>query len=279
MALRKLCLLTILAVVVASAAVANNMAFAPNTSLSYRCEQVAKIPGPLVMKAILAKKGIPTGILRPAQSRDVNKLGVGKLLVASRDLGDPHFAKTVILLVHYDAEGVLGLILNRRTDIPLSRVFEGLKAAEGRSDPVYAGGPVEIPVVFGLLQSPAKVEGAEKVFSGVYLLSTKSLFEESISHRADRNVFHVYLGYAGWNMNQLRMEVDLGSWFIFPGDAKTVFDSDPDTLWSRMIAKTEQKLAGKRPGQSRRLQNIVLESRQAARINLDCAFAVYRANR
>ena len=64
--------------------------------------------------------------------------------MASRDLGDPNFAETVVLLVHYDDEGVVGLILNRRTDVPLSRVLEGLKAAKDRSDPVYLGGPVEI---------------------------------------------------------------------------------------------------------------------------------------
>ena len=81
--------------------------------------------------------------------------------MASRDLGDPNFAETVILLVHYDEEGVVGLILNRRTDVPLSRVLKGIKAAKDRSDLVYLGGPVEIPSVFALLQSPAKVEGAE----------------------------------------------------------------------------------------------------------------------
>ena len=36
----------------------------------------------------------------PAFSQS-DDLEIGKLLVASRDLGDPIFAKTVILLVHY----------------------------------------------------------------------------------------------------------------------------------------------------------------------------------
>jgi hypothetical protein len=85
------------------------------------------------------------------------------LLVASRNLGDPHFAKTVILLARYDAQGALGLILNRRTDVPLSRVLESPKAAKDRSDPIYLGGPLEMPTVFALFQSPAKLEGAEHV--------------------------------------------------------------------------------------------------------------------
>ncbi len=169
------------------------------------------------------------------------------MLVASRDLADPNFAETVVLLVQYDAEGVVGLVLNRRTDVPLSRVLEDLKAAKDRSDPVYHGGPVEPLTVLALFQSPTNMEGAEHVFGGVYLISAKTLFEQTISTQPDPGVFHVYLGYAGWTIDQLRKEVELGAWFIFPVDANTVFSADPDSLWLQMIRKTELKLAGSEP--------------------------------
>jgi putative AlgH/UPF0301 family transcriptional regulator len=153
----------------------------------------------------------------------------------------------VILLVHYDAKGVVGLVLNQRTDVPLSRVLERLKGAKDRSDPVYLGGPVEPPTVFALFQSPAKIDGAEHIFDGVYLISAKTLFEQTMSARPDPGVFHVYLGYAGWTTDQLRKEVTLGAWFVFPADANTVFNSDPDSLWLQMIRKTELKFAGREP--------------------------------
>ena len=95
----------------------------------------------------------------PIQFKDPKDLGVGKLLVSSRGLGDPNFAGTVVLLVHYDEKGVLGLILNRRTDVPLSQVLD-LKAAKDRSDPVYLGGPMEPSTVFALFQSSVKIENA-----------------------------------------------------------------------------------------------------------------------
>jgi len=192
---------------------------------------------------------ISPDLFLPIQSKKAADLGAGKLLVASRELGDPNFAETVVLLVRYDAEGVVGLILNRRSHVPLSRVLEGLKAAKDRSDPVYLGGPVETPAVFALLQSPAKLDGAEHIFGGVYLISTKPLFEQTISARPDPDVFHVYLGYAGWTRDQLRKEVELGAWFIFPADSGAVFDSNPDSLWSQMIRKTELKLALSLPAQ------------------------------
>ena len=222
-------------------------ALAPDGPLRYTA-QVANKAGRLQwVKAFRAKNEIPQTIFLPVQSKNPKDLGAAKLLVASRDLTDPNFAETVVLLIRYDADGVVGLTLNRRTKVPLSRVFEGLKAAQGRSDPVYLGGPVEKPAAFGLLQSPSRIDGAEHIFGRVYLISTKTLFEQTISARPDPGVFHVYLGYAGWTNDQLRKEVELGMWFIFQADARTVFDSDPDSLWSQMIRKTELKLAGRKP--------------------------------
>ncbi len=182
----------------------------------------------------------------PIQFKNPKDLGVGKLLVASRGLGDPHFAGTVILLVHDDENGAVGLILNRRTDVPLSQVLD-LKAVKDRSDPVYIGGPVKPSAVFALFQSSARNEKAENILGSVYLISDKDLFEKTISARPDPKVFHVYLGYAGWTQDQLRTEMQMGAWFDFPADTAPIFSSDPGSLWLEMIHKTELQLAKTEP--------------------------------
>ena len=185
----------------------------------------------------------PSAVFRPVQSRNPKDLGPGKLLVASRELGDPNFAETVILLVHYDTDSVVGLMLNRRTHLPISRVLAELKPAKDLADPVYLGGPVETPTVFALLRSPDKLEGAEHVFGDVYWISTKTTLEKIVSSHPDPAIFHVYLGYAGWTTDQLKTEVRLGGWFIFQADDQTVFNANPDSLWHEMIKKTELKMA------------------------------------
>lgn len=186
---------------------------------------------------------MPPTVFLPVQSRNPSDLGPGKLLVASRELGDPNFSRTVILLVHYDTKGVIGLMLNRRTDLPISRVLAQLKTAKDLSDPVYLGGPVETPTVFALLRSTDKLEGAEHVFGGVYWISTKTALEKTISSHPVPGAFHVYLGYAGWTTDQLRNEIKLGGWFIFQADNQTVFNGNPDSLWREMIKKTELEVA------------------------------------
>jgi putative AlgH/UPF0301 family transcriptional regulator len=189
---------------------------------------------------------VPAAFSLPIQFKNPKYLGVGRLLVSARGLGDPNFAERVVLIVHYDEGGVVGLVLNQHTDVPLSRVFD-LKAAKDRSDTVYLGGPVEPSSVLALFQSPTKPGKAENVFEGVYLISDKTLFEQTISAKPDPDVFHVFLGYAGWTEDQLRNEVQLGAWYIFPADTATVFKSDPKSLWLEMIHKTELQMAETEP--------------------------------
>jgi len=245
MSLRRLFLFTLLAAVVACAAI--DGAFwhrgQPANSSGRSYDGNAVLSG----HRFQAKSEMLPPAFLPVQSKSVEGLSAGKLLVASRDLGDPNFARTVILLVQYDPQGVVGLILNRRTNVPLSRALDSLKTAKNLSDPVYLGGPVDVPSVFALFKSPAKIEGGERVLGGVYLIHDKALFEQTISTRPAPGVFHVYLGYAGWTPAQLRNEVGLGAWFIFPGDVSTVFNTDPDSLWPQMIRQTEMKVAENEP--------------------------------
>jgi len=190
-----------------------------------------------VVAALLLFASIPAF----AQSDD---LAVGKLLVASRDLGDPNFSKTVILLVHYDEDkGAVGLVLNRRTDVALARVFRDLKEASGRTDPIYIGGPVDLETVLALLKSPSKPEGVDRVFGDVYLITNKDTLTRTLASRAEAAVFHAYVGYAGWGAGQLEHEVELGAWHIMAADAGTVFHADPDSVWLRLIKRTETQIA------------------------------------
>jgi putative transcriptional regulator len=178
---------------------------------------------------------------------DVDKLAPGRFLVATRDLGDPNFAQAVILLVQYDDEhGAMGLIVNRRTDVPLSRVFKDLKEAKDRTDPIYIGGPVELNSVMALLKSASKVEDAKRVFGDVYAITSKEPLQKTLASSAGTDAFRAYLGYAGWEPGQLEHEVELGAWHIMPADAAEVFHSDPESVWPRLVRRTETQIASAR---------------------------------
>ena len=183
-------------------------------------------------------------LVLPVAYGQAPSLTAGKILVASRDLADPNFSESVILLVNFDEDsGALGLIVNRRSEVAVGRVLRDLKQARGRSEPVYLGGPVESEGILAVLRSPSSLSDAKHIFGDVYLVSTRALLEKTLTDNVDASRFHVYLGYAGWGPGQLEHEIEIGSWRVVPSDASTVFDSDPESLWPRLIRKTETRIA------------------------------------
>jgi putative transcriptional regulator len=182
-------------------------------------------------------------LLLPAQSKRPEDLAAGKLLVTPRDAADPHFAEAVILLVHYDADSAVGLILNRRTTVSLARVLQNLKGAAQRSDTAYIGGPVGTDTAMALVRSRGKPEAGVAVLKDTYLIPSQKALEGVLAAGADAADLRVYAGYCGWGPGQLVNEVRLGAWHLMAGSSGTVFDPNPDTVWSRLIAHTESRVA------------------------------------
>jgi putative transcriptional regulator len=102
---------------------------------------------------------------------------------------------------------------------------------------------VQTEVVQALLQSPAGPQDAAHLVGHVYLVSKKAELEKAFMAGKSSKELRIYLGYCGWSRGQLENEVIQGGWYIFDGSEGLVFDSNPATLWSRMIARTEMNIA------------------------------------
>lgn len=178
-----------------------------------------------------------------AQSRKPQDLAVGKILVVPRDAPDPLFAESVVLLVHYDRGSALGLIVNRRSTVPIARALHDLKDSGKHADPIFVGGPVEITGVMALLRSPSEPHDSTRVLGTTYLLTSKQGLERALKEAKTDDTLRVYIGYCGWSGGQLEREVRLGGWYIFDGKEDMVFDAKPDDLWTRLIKLTELQIA------------------------------------
>jgi putative transcriptional regulator len=207
--------------------------------MSLACERIVTMPAKIrAFDALLAALCFPvlfsgTCTTRAAPYSAQERLSVGKILVANEKLGDPNFAQSVILIVQFDKEvGSVGLIINRQTEIPVSRVFPKMKQAA--KDPVYMGGPLEITGVQALLRLPEKANQAMHVTADTYVTASEELIEKSVVSRTDPSKFRLYLGYAGWAPGQLEAEIQVGAWSLISSDGGIIFDRDPESLWSRL---------------------------------------------
>lgn len=195
----------------------------------------------IVATALSVASQARSGKLHAAQYA-ADSVTTGQLLVADENLQDPNFAKAVVLIVNSDPdEGTVGIIVNRRSDVPLSKVFPRIKSAS--ADPVYMGGPVEIGSGQALLRNDSGSE-ARHIVDDVYASGSQELIEESVAAKASPAKFRLYLGYAGWAPGQLESEIAAGAWVVRSANANVVFDANPDSLWTRLIREAHMRIAG-----------------------------------
>ena len=163
----------------------------------------------------------------------------GVLLVASPSLEDPNFRQAVVLVVDHGPEGTVGIILNRSTNVLLSKALPDITALKGTSYRLFAGGPVEPTRFLLLLRLKEPPADARSVFDGVYLGRTPRALENIIARAKPTETFRAFAGFAAWAPRQLEAEMLLGAWGILPPDSVVIFDKDPDALWSDCISRLQ----------------------------------------
>jgi putative transcriptional regulator len=167
----------------------------------------------------------------------IKDLKKGVFLIAESKLYDPHFSRSVILILMYEKEGALGLIINRSTDIPLEQALPRLKGAERLSSPVYYGGPVGRNHVTALLRTDKLPEGVKKVFDNIYVTENmRPLIEVIQGPDPEKNV-RIYSGYAGWGPGQLDGEVARRDWIIVTADPDIIFSENPSGAWEELYKR------------------------------------------
>ena len=106
------------------------------------------------------------------QSQPMVKPSKGKFLIASRQLLDPHFAESVVLLIEYNKNGALGIIINRPSEMKLSAVLPEIEGLEQRPDTIYLGGPVARNQLLLLIRTSSPPEGSRQVFKDIHVSSS-----------------------------------------------------------------------------------------------------------
>lgn len=196
-----------------------------------------------VLRCILAAAMFSSLVSAKFHRQDSPDLGPGMFLIAPRRAADPNFAATVVLLIHIDESGALGLVINRPTEVRLTQLFHDIKSARKLAGTAFLGGPVQTDSALALTRTSKKTDDSSPIFDDVYLVSTRSALERVIALKPSANSFRVYLGYTGWGPGQLEHEMDLDVWRVLPADAGTVFSPDPSTVWPHLIDRTELRFA------------------------------------
>jgi putative transcriptional regulator len=130
----------------------------------------------------------------------------GSLLIAAPTMGDPNFARSIVLLLDAGESGALGVVLNRPTELEVADVLEPWADLVAGPQVLFQGGPVEI------------------MASAVSSL-------------------RIFAGYAGWGAGQLEAEIEEGAWYVVPAEPEDPFLHEPERLWATVLRRQGGQLA------------------------------------
>ena len=161
----------------------------------------------------------------------------GQFLIAMPAMTDPYFSKTVTYICTHNADGAMGITLNRTADISIRDVLNQMKL-ETESVPllrksVHYGGPVQIDRGFILHEPHMEYDSTILVNNTIALTTSKDILAASAEDKGPKNML-IALGYAGWTAGQLEQEVMQNAWLSLQANNiqhthRLIFDADNHT--------------------------------------------------
>ncbi|CAM1362220.1 YqgE/AlgH family protein [Tenacibaculum soleae] len=157
----------------------------------------------------------------------------GRLLIADPTiLNDSSFKRTIILLTEHTLKSAVGFILNR----PLNYVLNDLVPEIDCDFTIYQGGPVEQDNLYFIHKVPQLIPNSIEVANGIYWGGNFELLKQLlIENKLKPTDIRFFLGYSGWETNQLENELNTDSWFISENDYKNILTTNNEGLWKEKL--------------------------------------------
>lgn len=153
----------------------------------------------------------------------------GSLLLAHPALKEATFRRTAILVSSHDAEGAMGVVLNRPMNRVLSELGGDFALGPLARVPLFVGGPVEPQQLLLCAWRPHADREGFKLFFGIDPARAAELAGEDDVH------LRAFLGYAGWSGGQLEGELERETWVVADLVPELLTHAPNETLWKRIL--------------------------------------------
>lgn len=167
----------------------------------------------------------------------------GCLLISEPFMLDPNFERSVILLCnHNDKEGSLGFILNHKVVGCIGDLVEKIANC---TFPLHIGGPVAQNEVFFIHSRFDLLLSGDEIRENIYFGGDPELLFSLINeNKIKEDEVKFFLGYSGWQPEQLDKELKENSWAVQHKFATgLVFENDTELLWKQSVMSLGPKYA------------------------------------
>jgi putative transcriptional regulator len=137
---------------------------------------------------------------------------VGSYIKSTSLLDGSYFENTTIFIVEKNADGAIGFVVNR----PFGRSLNELKEfSKSKPFPLLEGGPVDQEHIYVVHSRPDFIKESNPLVNGKYYGGSMQEVIYAINEGgATEKEIQLFLGYCGWDANELEMEIEEGSWTV-----------------------------------------------------------------
>ncbi len=150
-------------------------------------------------------------------------------LIAMPSMQDPVFGGTVVYVCEHNENGVLGVVINKPTDMTMQVLFERIDLKLDASleshvdEPIMFGGPVQDDRGF-VLHTPGNRYSSSLTVTKDIAFTTSIDVLEAVAAGDGPPRMLVSIGYSGWSPGQLEEEIGRNGWLTVGADPEILFN-------------------------------------------------------
>lgn len=147
---------------------------------------------------------------------------------------DPNFMRTVVLICKHEKEfGSFGFVLSHGIEFSVNELVEDM---DNITLPVFDGGPVGKTSLHFLHQYPNLIPESVEILKDVYWGGDFEVLKDLLrNNEIDTKKIKFFVGYSGWDDNQLQGELEEGSWIVLPATPHLIFDTTATNVWKESL--------------------------------------------
>lgn len=158
----------------------------------------------------------------------------GKILIAEPSvIGDISFNRSIILLVEHGNNGSIGFILNKPMNLNISDLIPEIES----NLKIYNGGPVQQNNLYFIHKISDLIPESIMISEGLYWSGNFEYVLKLIKKgEINKNDIRFFLGYSGWDSNQLNNELNNNTWILSENSHnKNIITAVDEVFWKNKM--------------------------------------------
>jgi putative transcriptional regulator len=163
----------------------------------------------------------------------------GRILISEPFLMDNYFKRSIVLITEHSDEGTVGFVLNKPVNMKVHEIMTDFPPMDAI---VSLGGPVQTNTLHYVHTLGDIIPNSVKVIDNIYWGGEFEVIKRLLeSGSLNNDNIRFFLGYSGWQSNQLEDELSDNAWVVADIPPTEIMTPMNKFFWNKTLNRLGQK--------------------------------------